>query len=167
MTAADTAPCTAVTRRNGWLTTSRTPSAISPRRFRRPPAGGAGAGSRVPISSTVLFEVSWLSYVPGLVPKEQLIEANGKVAASSASAEVAGPGLGGLLVQLLTAPTALLVDAVSYAVSLASLLLIGTREPAPAPPAGGRRNLRGEIADGVRLVVNQPFLRVTAVQGAV
>jgi MFS family permease len=116
---------------------------------------------------TVLFEVSWLSYVPGLVPKEQLIEANGKVAASSASAEVAGPGLGGLLVQLLTAPTALLVDAVSYAVSLASLLLIGTREPAPAPPAGGRRNLRGEIADGVRLVVNQPFLRVTAVQGAV
>lgn len=116
---------------------------------------------------TVLFELSWLSYVPGIVPKPHLIEANSKVATSASSAEVAGPGLAGFLVQLLSAPTALIVDAVSYVVSLVSLLLIRTPEPEPAVPDAGRRHLLAEIADGVRTVVAQPFLRVTAVQGAV
>src|SRR5262249_17744275 len=76
----------------------------------------AGIGGGVGVF-TVLFDVTWLSYVPSLVARDKLVAANGKVTASSAAAEVAGPGLGGALVQALTAPLTLLVDAVSYAIA--------------------------------------------------
>src|SRR5262249_55865168 len=53
---------------------------------------------------TVFFDVSYLSYIPALVGHDDLVEANGKLQASSSIAQVTGPGLGGLLVALLTAP---------------------------------------------------------------
>lgn len=84
--------------------------------------------------ASVLFDVSWMSYVPVLVRDPRLsVEAGSKMGISSSSAEVAGPGLAGLLVSALSARIALVVNAFGYLVSVASLLLIRTPEPPPTP----------------------------------
>ncbi|TML69132.1 MAG: MFS transporter, partial [Actinobacteria bacterium] len=63
---------------------------------------------------TVFFDVSYQSYLPSLVEREQLVDGNAKLEVTRATAQVAGPGLGGLLVRALTAPYAVLADALSY-----------------------------------------------------
>lgn len=115
--------------------------------------------------ASVLFDVSWMSYVPTLVrdPKHY-VEAGAKMGMSSSAADVAGPGLAGVLVGALTAPVALIVDAFSYLVSLVSLLLIRTREPRPDPPAV-RRHWPTELRDGLRWVLKNPVLRSLALIG--
>ncbi len=111
---------------------------------------------------TVLFEVCWIAFVPGVVSKEHLIEANSKVATSSAAAEVGGPGLGGALVQLLTAPIALLADSLSYVVSVISLLLI--RRPEPTPARQPQSRLLQEIGEGMRFLFGHVYLRILAIE---
>jgi predicted MFS family arabinose efflux permease len=107
---------------------------------------------------TVLFDVSYLSYVPALVDRDDLVEANGKLQATSSIAQVTGPGLGGLLVALLTAPFAILVDAASFLLS--ALFLSRIRSPEPPPiPATERPGMLHEIREGLRHVVHQPVLR--------
>jgi MFS family permease len=113
---------------------------------------------------TVVFDLCYLSFVPSVVAKEGLVAANGRLAVSQSTAEVAGPGLGGVLVQLLTAPVVLLVDAVSYVVSVAYLARIPADRPPVAPSA--RRRLLAEIRDGLRFVARERFIRALAVQGA-
>ncbi|MGW2372192.1 MFS transporter [Kitasatospora sp. NPDC001683] len=111
---------------------------------------------------SVLFDVSWMSFVPTLVkdPKHY-VEANQKLGVTSSTADVAGPGLAGLLVGALSAPTALLADAFSYLVSLVTLLTIRTPEPRPEPPAEGR-HLGRELAEGLRWVFGDRVLRPLA-----
>lgn len=113
--------------------------------------------------ATVLFEVCLQSYVPLIVLKEHLVAANGRVGASMSAAESAGPGLGGLLVQLLTAPIALIANATSYLVSVWSLWSIRVPEP---PPPKVSRNVQQEIADGLRFIVRNPYLRPVMLGGA-
>jgi hypothetical protein len=82
-------------------------------------AGQLGAlrfAEYLPFLAFTLFEVCWLSYVPGLVARDRLVEAMGKVSTSHAVAEATGHGVGGVLVQVLTAPFALVVDGLSYVV---------------------------------------------------
>ena len=111
----------------------------------------------------VFFDLSYLSYLPSLVRREHLVEGNSKLAVSASVAEVGGPGLAGLLVQALTAPIAILVDAASYLASAASLLTIRTREPEPARAGRtGLRHLRSEIAEGLRVVLANRYLRAIA-----
>jgi MFS family permease len=113
----------------------------------------------------VVFDVTWLSYIPAVVrDRRQLVEANGKLGVSFASAQVAGPGLAGLLVQLLSAPFALLFDAVSYLVSAVSLLSIRRREPEPVPTARDS-SMRENLVAGVRWVFGHPQLRVVVMIG--
>ncbi|WP_051703817.1 MFS transporter [Glycomyces sp. NRRL B-16210] len=114
--------------------------------------------------ASVLFDVSWMAYVPALVrdPKHY-VEAGAKMGMSSSTAEVAGPGLAGLLISAVTAPVALIVNTGSYLVSLVSLLLIRTPEPRPAPPA--KRHLPSELRDGLRWVIGDPVLRSLALIG--
>lgn len=115
---------------------------------------------------TTLFDVSMFSYVPTLVrDRRHLVEANGKVAASISAATIAGPGLAGLLIQVLTAPITLVVNSVSYVVSVVTLLLIRVDEPRPEG-SGGERHLLREIGEGFGVVLGNPYLRVTALQGA-
>lgn len=80
---------------------------------------------------TALFDVAYLVYVPTLVVPSQLVGANAKLQASYSTAQIAGPGLGGVLVQVLTAPVAILADAVSYVLAAFSLVWIRCLEPAP------------------------------------
>lgn len=114
--------------------------------------------------ATVIFQVAYLAYLPTLVDRADLAEGNAKLQGSGAVAQVVGPGLGGLLVQAFRAPFALIADAVSYAVSLAALLAIRAREPAPQPTQ--RAGLRRDIAEGARYVRRDPLLRVMTIAPA-
>lgn len=115
--------------------------------------------------ASVLFDVSWMSYVPALVrDPRHYVEAGAKMGMSSSATDVAGPGLAGVLVSTLTAPVALVVDAFSYLVSVLSLLLIRGREPVPEPSAT-RRRLSGDLRDGLRWVLGDPVLRALALVG--
>ncbi len=105
---------------------------------------------------TILFELAYQTYLPGLVGKDQVVEGNSKLSASSAAAEFGGFSLGGWLVQLLTAPLAILIDAVSFVVSAVSLGLVRAREPEIPPQE--HPDLRREIAAGLRTVLRDPLL---------
>ena len=111
----------------------------------------------------VLAEVAHGSYLPVLVGRARLVEANSALAVGRQAAQVAGPSLAGALVQAATAPLALLADAVSFAVSAILLGTIRTREPARGrlvgPGRGGLGVLGREIWDGLRFVVADPLLR--------
>ncbi len=113
---------------------------------------------------TVLFDLCWQSFVPGMVPKEDLIEANSKIAASAAAAEVGGPGIAGVLVQLLTAPLALFADSMSFLLSVLSLLLI--RKPEPLVERTHQTHWFKEIAEGLRLTFRNPYIRTLTLQAS-
>ncbi|MCL5676462.1 MAG: MFS transporter [Firmicutes bacterium] len=70
---------------------------------------------------TLLFEVAYQSYLPDLVPSDALVAANSRLQASFSVAEISGFSLGGVLVQLLTAPLTVLFDALSFLASAVSL----------------------------------------------
>ena len=106
---------------------------------------------------TVFFDIAYQSYIPALVGREDVVEANSKLEISRAAANIAGPGMAGGLVALLTAPVAVLVDAVSYAVS--ALLLVGIRKQEEAPARAERRSLRSELGEGLRYVFTHPYQR--------
>jgi MFS family permease len=114
---------------------------------------------------TVFFDVAHMSFLPRLVPKADLIEGNAKLRFSMSAAALVGPGLGGLLVQWLTAPVAVLVDSVSYLWSALWLRTVRVQEViAPERKEG---TLREQIREGLRLVLGHPVLRAIAFNNAV
>lgn len=114
---------------------------------------------------TVLFEAAYHAYLPGLVTREQLMDANSKLALSSSLAEVAGTGLAGILVQLVTAPLAILIDSLSFVFSAFSLGRI--RQPESLPVAPAHPNVLGEAMDGVRMLLADPILRPLALSAGI
>ena len=108
---------------------------------------------------TVFFDVSYQSYLPSLVEREELPEGNSKLEVSRSAAQVGGPGLAGVLVSALAAPYAILADAASFVASALFLLRVRRREAAPASPAMERPSMRAEIAQGLRFVIRHPLLR--------
>ena len=115
---------------------------------------------------TVFFDVAYQSYLPSLVGREHLIEANAKLTGSAEVAQVAGPSIGGVLVQAVSGPYAVAVDAASFLLSAVAVGRIRTREPAPTIPEGGHRTLRHDISQGLRFVFGHPLLRaITATTG--
>ncbi|MQY36811.1 hypothetical protein SRB17_48130 [Streptomyces sp. RB17] len=107
---------------------------------------------------SVFFDVSYQSYVPSLIRADHLMSANGKLGTTQAFAQLGGPGLGGGLVGLFGAAGAMTADAVSYAISVLSILGIKTREdPPPARPAD--ETLRRRIAAGLTFVFGHSILR--------
>ena len=71
----------------------------------------------VVMSCSLVFDCAHLAYTPTLIEKRWLLDANAKQESTAAASEIVGPPIGGLLVQLLGAPIAILCDAVSYVVS--------------------------------------------------
>lgn len=110
---------------------------------------------------TVIFEVAYLAFLPALVGRAHLMDANVKLGASESVAQLAGPGLGGLLVQALTAPLAIAADAITFVVSVFSLALIHAPEARPA--ATRERHIWREIGEGLRLALGHPILRATLI----
>jgi MFS family permease len=107
---------------------------------------------------TTFFDSADNAYLPTIVERDQLVDANGALAASGSASEFMAFGVSGFLVQLLSAPIAIAVDAVSY---LVSAVLLGTirRKEAPPPPREDREPVLAEIRDGLRLVRHDPVLR--------
>jgi len=110
---------------------------------------------------TVFFDVAYQSYLPSLVEREELLEGNSKLAQSSAIAEIVGPGLTGVLVQLITAPIAILFDAISFVISALSVWLIRKPE-AGGQPSGEPRHWTAETMAGLRFVFAHRLLRPLA-----
>ncbi|MEO8371514.1 MAG: MFS transporter [Candidatus Solibacter sp.] len=109
---------------------------------------------------TVVFDTSYQAYIPSLVGRGELVEANSKLALTGSIADVTGPGLTGLLVQLITAPIAILIDAGSFLLSAVSLWAIRSPEPLPSPPdAGASPDILREIAEGLRAAWRNDVLR--------
>jgi predicted MFS family arabinose efflux permease len=108
---------------------------------------------------SLFFDVADAAYLPTLVPQEELVEANSRVSASSSIAEIGGQSLGGALVQALTAPFAVALDALSYLVSASYLLRIQKPEPHPRPEHSGEKPL-DEIREGLHAVTRHPTLRL-------
>ncbi len=126
--------------------------------------------------ATVFFDVAYQSYLPALIARDQLHDGNGKLGATQAFSQVAGPGLGGALFGLLKAG-AMAADAISFAVSTATLLLIRAREPRPGdvsalaareaaaagvPAPTGFAGLRKELFAGLGFVFGHKVLRKIA-----
>jgi MFS family permease len=108
----------------------------------------------------VFFDVGYQSYLPSLLKSGTLMDGNAKLASTQSMAQVAGPGLGAGLVSLVGAAGALAADAVSFALSFASLAMIRAREPRPARgTAGPRPGLRSQIGAGLAYAVRDPILR--------
>jgi MFS family permease len=108
-------------------------------------------------SLAMLFDTAYPAYVPTLVRHTELTEANSKLGLSESLAEIAGPPLGGALVQLLTAPLAIVLDALSFLISAAAL---GAVQRSERPlPAVARPDLRAELVAGLAAIRTQPLLR--------
>ena len=106
---------------------------------------------------TVFFDVAYQSYLPHLVGRAHLVEGNARLESVRAVAQLAGPALAGQLVRLLTAPVALLVDAVALAGS--ALFVTRIRKPEQRPARAPDARLLREIGQGLRFVLGHRLLR--------
>lgn len=113
---------------------------------------------------SVFFGVAYAAFLPTVVGRESLVEGNSKLAASSAVARIAGPGLAGVLVQTLTAPVAIAIDGLSFLVAALALGRIRALEPSPTRVE--RRNVWREIAEGLRMLGRDPYLRAFTASSA-
>lgn len=105
----------------------------------------------------VLYQTAYPSFFVGLVRRDQFVEANSLLSGTRSASFVAGPAVAGGLVQAVTAPMAMLVDAVTFAVSA---ILIGRVEVAdlPVEDSGGVGLLR-RAREGMSLVLRDAYLR--------
>ena len=104
---------------------------------------------------SVLFDVCNAPLFNALVPPDRYVAANSLISGSRAMCQIAGPSIGGVLVQILSAPFALLADALSFAVSALALSRISPVEP----PA--ERKARGQLAAGARFMARSPIMRAS------
>jgi MFS family permease len=113
---------------------------------------------------TVFFDVAYQSYLPSLVERDQIIDGNSKLEISRSAAQVGGPGFAGALVEVFTAPYAVLVDAVSFLGSGLFLLRIRKQEARPEVKTvdGRKPSLWTELREGLRFVFGNPNLRAQA-----
>ncbi len=109
---------------------------------------------------TVFFDVAYQSYLPALVDRSQLVDANGKLEASRAASQVAGPGLAGVMIQVVSYFWAIALDALSYFVSAISLRWI--RKPEPKPEGPTRAPMIAEVREGLAVVFGDRRLRSIA-----
>jgi MFS family permease len=106
---------------------------------------------------TVFFDVAYQSYLPSLVERRQLSDGNSKLEISRSAAGLVGPGMAGLLVQLVTGPVAVLGDAISFFVSAG--FLGGIRREERFEPGPKESRLVHEIVEGIRYVLGNEYLR--------
>ncbi|HWE99278.1 MAG TPA: MFS transporter [Caulobacteraceae bacterium] len=102
-----------------------------------------------------IFDMASHAYLPSIVAPQQIVAANAALTASDAVAEVAGPGLAGVLISLLGAPVALGINAATYLASAAVLALTPGERAAPAGPS----QTGVDIFEGVRLAMAEPNVR--------
>lgn len=113
-----------------------------------------------------IFDLAYRALLPTVIEPSQLLEGNTKLATTEALAEIGGPAVAGALVQIFTAPLALLFDALTFLVSIISLSSIRTPEPRRQPSADEPANapsLRRELTEGIVVIWRHPVLRPLAI----
>ncbi|MHB8649537.1 MAG: MFS transporter [Gaiellaceae bacterium] len=112
---------------------------------------------------TVFFDVAYQSYLPSLVERDQLVEGNSKLQLTVSITQVAGPSMSGALIAAITAPYAIVADAVSFAVSTVFMLRMRDREHVPERTADAPRSkMWPDVKEGLRWVLGHPWLRAIA-----
>lgn len=114
---------------------------------------------------TVVFNLAYVSFLPSVVRRDQLIEGNGKLEMSASTAQVAGSAAGGVLVGMFTGPVAILIDAVSYLFSAWFLLHMRVTESG-YHSVESRERIHHEISAGIAIVLRNATLRAIAASGA-
>ncbi|WP_280922535.1 MFS transporter [Streptomyces iakyrus] len=117
-------------------------------------------------TAAVCFDTAYHSYIRIVLDGRDLLEGNARLQGSAAATQVAGPGVAGLLAQALGAVTALVADAVTFLVSAVCLRRIGVVEP-DHDPSAERASLGRQIAEGLRFVARDRYLRPMVTWGAV
>jgi Na+/melibiose symporter-like transporter len=106
---------------------------------------------------TVLYQLSDFALLPRVITTDRLLDANSKLTATQSAAEIGGKGVGGLLVQALTAPFAVLFNAAGYLISAVAISRIKVDERVERPKE--RRSIRREVAEGLRVVLRNRYVR--------
>jgi MFS family permease len=110
---------------------------------------------------TVFFDVAYQAYLPSLAGREHLVEGNSRLQVSASAAQTGGPGVAGVLIGAVSAPYAIVADAVSFVSSALFVLGIRKRELL-TPQAEERAGMRSELMEGLRYVVHNRLLRPIA-----
>ncbi|HWD78627.1 MAG TPA: MFS transporter [Kribbella sp.] len=103
----------------------------------------------------VVFNTAYASFFVRLVDREHFMEANSKLSATRSISFMAGPAVGGWLVQLLTAPVAILVDALTF---VFSAVQISRLKIEPGTPETSEETLLRRAVAGMRYVLKHPYL---------
>ena len=113
---------------------------------------------------TVLFDVAYQSYLPALIERRHLVDGNAKLQLTVSVAQVAGPSLAGGLIAVLTAPYAILADAVSFAASSVFMVRMRHREDLPThDESRPRPKMWPQVREGLHWVFGHRWLRWIAV----
>jgi MFS family permease len=110
---------------------------------------------------TVFFDVAYQAFLPALIGREHLVEGNSKLTTSRSLTQMAGPGLGGGLTQLVTAPLAIAADVCSFLIAALCFAWIREIEPACSQTLR-RQSLWADIREGLWTVTGHPLLRPIA-----
>ncbi|MFF3128825.1 MFS transporter [Streptomyces sp. NPDC057908] len=114
---------------------------------------------------TVFFDVAYVSYLPHLVGRGNLIEGNSKLSAIRSVTSISGPGMAGPLVGWLGAPVTLLVSSAGMAMS--GLLATGIRKREQKPVSSEHPQLLRDIKEGLKFVLKRPVLRAIILGDAI
>jgi MFS family permease len=117
-------------------------------------------------SFTVVFDVAYISFLPSLIRRDQLVDGNSKLEMSVSTAQVGGPAIGGVLIGALSAPLVILLDAASYLLSALFLLRIrdSGRTGRSHPIA---QSVKADIVEGVHVVMRSTVLRSMALSSSI
>jgi predicted MFS family arabinose efflux permease len=124
--------------------------------------GLLGATLFVSAVLTVWFDTAYMSFLPGLVGREHLVEANSRMESARATAQLTGPTIGGLLVQAVTAPIAIILDGLALLASVFTLGAIEHQEPAIERSTDDRGRVRrgwADLMEGLRFLFRHKVLR--------
>jgi len=112
---------------------------------------------------TVFFDVAYQSYLPALIEREHLVDGNSKLQLTVSVAQVAGPSAAGGLIAAITAPYAILADAVSFVVSTLFMVTMRHRETPPKhDDETPRPKMWPQVKEGLHWVVGHRWLRAIA-----
>ncbi|MFI6440131.1 MFS transporter [Streptomyces sp. NPDC050759] len=117
-------------------------------------------------TSAVFINTACHAYVPTVLSRENLADGNAKLQVSEAGTRVLGRSVAGVVAQVLGATAGLLLDALTFLLSTVCLLGIRTSEDRPADHKDAAKNLVGEIAEGLRFLGHDPYLRPIVIYGA-
>ncbi|WP_338136194.1 MFS transporter [Bacillus sonorensis] len=107
---------------------------------------------------SIFYQISYSSYLPEIVPSQSLLNGNAKLEVTNGAAQVAGPGIGGYIIQLLTAPIAVFLDAVSFIISFILTLFLPESRVKKRDPSN-RQSVWKDIGEGIAFTFQHQILR--------